>query len=85
MGIKRREVEKRIFFGKEAAHGFRNLSVIKISVVFERSVTQIKTKNDFFMNKPVYFFRLPSCQKATALAAATFKESTPWDMGIKTV
>ncbi len=29
--------------------------------------------------------RLPSCQKATALAAATFKESTPWDMGIRTV
>lgn len=26
-----------------------------------------------------------SCQKATALAAATFRESTPWDMGILTV
>ena len=25
------------------------------------------------------------CQKATALAAATFKESTPWYMGIFTV
>lgn len=23
------------------------------------------------------YYRLPSCQKATALAAATFKESTP--------
>ncbi len=27
----------------------------------------------------------PSCQNATALAAATFSESTPWDMGILTV
>lgn len=26
-----------------------------------------------------------SCQNATALAAATFKESTPWDMGMQTV
>ena len=112
MGIKRREVEKRIFFAehlikltiannkrsvicqrrfiqkflrKEAAHGFRNLSVIKIPVVFERLVTQIKTKIDFFVNKPVYFSRLPSCQNATALAAATFSESTPWDIGINTV
>ena len=30
-------------------------------------------------------FRLPNCQKATALAAATLRESTPWDMGIITV
>ena len=33
----------------------------------------------------VLFQRRPSCQKATALAAATFSESTPWDMGIFTV
>lgn len=26
-----------------------------------------------------------SCQKAMALAAATFRESTPWAMGIHTV
>ena len=26
-----------------------------------------------------------SCQKATALAAATFKESTPCDIGMRTV
>lgn len=30
-------------------------------------------------------YRFPSCQKATALAAATFKESTPWDIGMRTV
>ena len=30
------------------------------------------------------FFR-PSCQNATALAAATFRESTPCDIGIFTV
>lgn len=29
--------------------------------------------------------RIPNCQNATALAAATFRESTPWDMGIRTV
>ena len=33
----------------------------------------------------IYEIFCPSCQKATALAAATFKESTPWDMGIHTV
>ena len=27
----------------------------------------------------------PSCQKATALAAATFRESTPWNIGMRTV
>ena len=26
--------------------------------------------------------KFPNCQKATALAAATFRESTPWVMGI---
>lgn len=31
------------------------------------------------------YYREPNCQKATALAAATFNESTPWDMGILTV
>ena len=30
-------------------------------------------------------YRMRSCQKATAAAAATFRESTPWDMGIFTV
>lgn len=30
-------------------------------------------------------YRAPSCQKATALAAATFSESTPCDMGMRTV
>lgn len=28
---------------------------------------------------------LPSCQKAMALAAATFRESTPWLIGMRTV
>ena len=30
-------------------------------------------------------YKRQSCQKATALAAATLRESTPWDMGIFTV
>jgi len=30
-------------------------------------------------------YKRPNCQKATALAAATLRESTPWDMGIFTV
>ena len=37
---------------KGAAHGFRNLSVIKISLPFEWSVTQMKTKSDEIVNKP---------------------------------
>lgn len=31
------------------------------------------------------YLRFPSCQNATALAAATFRESTPWDIGMRTV
>ena len=34
---------------------------------------------------PAFGHCLPSCQKATALAAATFSESTPCDIGIFTV
>ena len=30
-------------------------------------------------------YRTRSCQKATALAAATLRESTWWDMGMRTV
>ena len=30
-------------------------------------------------------YRARSCQKATALAAATLRESTWWDMGMRTV
>ena len=30
-------------------------------------------------------YRRPNCQNATALAAATFRESTPCDMGMRTV
>lgn len=32
-----------------------------------------------------HIYRARSSQKATALAAATFRESTPWDMGMRTV
>ena len=51
-GLERREVEKRIYLsGKEAAHGFRNLSVYKISSGFEHPITDLKTKFDQFVNK----------------------------------
>ena len=36
---------------KEAAHGFRNLSVIKIIPGFEHPITDLKTKSDKFVNK----------------------------------
>ena len=49
----RKEVLRR---RKEAAHGFRNLSVYKISFFFELQMTHLKTKFDEFMNEP---FRLP--------------------------
>ena len=35
---------------KEAAHGFRNLSAIKIPVHFEQPITELKTKFDKNMN-----------------------------------
>ena len=50
-GFERREVEKRSTMGKEAAHGFRNLSVIKIIPGFEQQLTNLKTKSDKIMNK----------------------------------
>ena len=49
--LERREVEKRIYgVRKEAAHGFRNLSVIKILFGFEHRIKELKTKNDEIMN-----------------------------------
>ena len=36
---------------KGAAHGFRNLSVIKIREPFEQQINQLKTKNDEIVNK----------------------------------
>ena len=40
-GLERREVEKRIYgVRKEAVHGFRNLSVIRILFGFEHSITE---------------------------------------------
>lgn len=47
----KREVEKRIYGWKGAAHGFRNLSAIKIPDAFERPMKGLKTKFDKFMNK----------------------------------
>jgi len=46
-----------LLIGKEAAHGFRNLSVYTIVLAFERPVTQMKTKFDEIVNNP------PSRQK----------------------
>ena len=45
----------------------------------------IKIPANPFWGMTGIFYLFPNCQKATALAAATFKESTPWDMGIFTV
>ena len=47
--LERREVE-RVCDRKEAAHGFRDLSVIKIIPGFEQRLTDLKTKIDKFMN-----------------------------------
>ena len=49
-GIKRREVEKRIYGLKEVAHGFHNLHAHIIKGAFERRMEELKTKNDKFMN-----------------------------------
>ena len=42
--------------GKEAAHGFRDLSVIKIKAKFEQQITELKTKFDLFVNKSFPIF-----------------------------
>lgn len=36
-------------------------------------------------DSPSYFVIYLSCQKATAAAAATLSESTPWAMGMRAV
>ncbi len=50
VGMERREVEKRIDGRKEAAHGFRNLSIIRIPEGFEQGMSGMKTKFDIFVN-----------------------------------
>lgn len=67
---------------KSAPHGQRaeRFFVLMIAYVFHRNFCIILT---FFIG--TFAFYLPSSQKATALAAATLRESTPWDMGIRTV
>lgn len=49
-GIKRREVEKRIYGLKEVAHGFHNLHGDIIRGAFERRMEELKTNLDKFMN-----------------------------------
>ena len=49
-GFRKKRGRKEFYGGKGAAHGFRDLSVIKIIQVFEQPVTQMKTKFDEFMN-----------------------------------
>ena len=51
-------------------------------LAFETHLTNVH----FFTQPELYFlFPMPSCQNATALAAATLSESTPCDIGIFTV
>ena len=47
---KKRGREKKVYCRKEAAHGFRNLSVYKLQNTFERPITKLKTKIDDFVN-----------------------------------
>ena len=54
------------------------------NLTVEYSGNDNKKDRSFLMEWPVFFY-LPSCQNATALAAATLSESTSWDMGIFTV
>ena len=58
---------------KGAAHGFRNLSVIKIPDAFEHRMKGLKTKNDNFMNKQKNKPRrlLPALLRCMELALGT--------------
>ena len=49
------------------------------------TIRRIHTRNSSAGDRQQLPQCFPSCQNATALAAATFSESTPWDMGILTV
>ena len=50
-GLERKRGRKEFYGGKGAAHGFRNLSIIKITRDFEQPMSQMKTKFDQIMNK----------------------------------
>ena len=59
--------------GKEAAHGFRNLSVIKIPVGFEQPITELKTNCDKTINTAILpsiwnFHRKPPEKRACHFA-----------------
>ena len=59
---------------KGAAHGFRNLSVIKVPDGFERPITELKTKSDKIVNKIPFFF----VQVLPGPRAASFFLSPLW-------
>ena len=60
-GLERREVEKRIYVGKGAAHGFRNLSAIKIPGEFEQQIAELKTEfNENVNNLFDFYWKIPS-------------------------
>ena len=75
---------------------FKNTQLLPFDNCLHPAVTIRKGTNDHFYHAPNAFFSFRfsgtgkgylarSSQKATALAAATFRESTPWAMGILTV
>ena len=58
-------------------------SCISIATISKRQNDRPDTSDRFAFSSEYYFS--PSCQKATAEAAATLRESTPWAMGMQTV
>jgi hypothetical protein len=50
-GLGKKRGRKRIYGRKEAAHGFRRLSVIIITAGFERRLTKLQTNQDEIVNK----------------------------------
>lgn len=60
--------------------------LLKICWGIEKSRRRKKCRYGSFLEIPTFhiYFK-PNCQNATALAAATFKESTPCDIGMRTV
>lgn len=70
-------------FIKIQAGLFQNL--IPLAIILIEEIYQGQQVLFCSWGPPKECYCLPSCQNATALAAATLRESTPWDMGMRTV
>lgn len=62
-----------------------NIAGTPLWLLYDQSLKICSMFQKTFFSLLIIFYFLDNCQKATALAAATFRESTPCAIGIFTV